>query len=108
MIKVAFQKSIIYLMLFTTIFLYGCVSEERFILSREYAIGSSYQVIRTINASNRSYHYRIGWKEKYTILENENKEYENPVLNGTCTVFWEVDEDDIIVGYRYQGSYCKI
>ena len=86
----------------------GCATEKRFIRYLEHTKGTSYKDLLEHRKLPQSYHYRIGWVERYTILANGNREYEDPEMDSRCTIYWEVDKNWTIVGYRYAGNNCKL
>lgn len=89
----------------------SCATEERFVRVGNSQIGKDFMEFISIQ---RAYHDRIGfsvrknyWNDVYVVLDNGNKEYKD-LFEPNCTIFWEVDSRDIIVNYRYEGSYCKL
>ncbi len=53
-----------------------------------------------------SYASKIGWKETTYPLANGNFVYVEPV-GADCSVHWEVNQSDIIVGYQVKGNGCR-
>jgi hypothetical protein len=53
-----------------------------------------------------SYASKIGWKEITYPLSNGNFVYVEPV-SADCSMYWEVNQSDIIVGYQAKGKGCK-
>ena len=52
-----------------------------------------------------SYASRIGWKDQQYKLENGNWVYVSPEREG-CVIYWEVNSQGVIVGYRAEGGRC--
>lgn|SRR5208283_3241812 len=52
-----------------------------------------------------SYASKSGWKETTYPLANGNYVYVEPLREG-CSVHWEVNSKDIIIGYDAKGNDC--
>jgi hypothetical protein len=69
-------------------------------------IGQNVSVIRGLTESPNSYATRIGWQEKTYPLPNGYWVYVQPD-RPNCEIHFEVNGEDIIVGYTPVGRGCK-
>lgn len=72
----------------------------------EAAIGLNVAVIRTLIEHPNSYASRIGWQEKTYTLANGHWVYVEPD-RPNCEIHYEVNGEDVIVGYTPVGTGCK-
>jgi hypothetical protein len=70
------------------------------------AIGSKIGELRALAAAPGSYAARTGWQERTYHLGNGNWVYVHPD-RPNCEIHFEVDRDDVIVGYTPIGSGCR-
>jgi len=70
------------------------------------AIGLNVEVIRTLIERPNSYASRVGWQEKTYPLPNGHWVYVEPD-RPNCEIHYEVNGEDIIVGYTPMGTGCK-
>lgn len=70
------------------------------------AIGLNISVVRKLTEGPNSYAARIGWQEKTYPLPNGHWVYVEPD-RPHCEIHYEVNGEDIIVGYTPVGSGCR-
>ena len=68
-------------------------------------VGRPLDWYKAVASRPESYASRIGWQEKTYKLEGGNFVYVAPV-KPNCTIFWEVDKTETIVGYKLEGTRC--
>ena len=76
---------------------------------REYAgglIGQNVSVVRSLTEGKTSYASRVGWQEKTYPLANGHWIYVQPD-RPNCEIHFEVNGEDLIVGYTPMGSGCQ-
>ncbi len=69
------------------------------------AIGLNISVVRDLVEGPNSYGTRVGWQEKTYPLPNGHWVYVEPD-RPNCEIHYEVNGEDIIVGYTPVGSAC--
>ncbi len=69
------------------------------------AIGQNVAVLRQLAKPPESYSSQIGWQEKTYTLANGHWVYVEPDRKN-CEIHFEVNGEDIIVGYTPVGSGC--
>ncbi|MEZ5564273.1 MAG: hypothetical protein R3F24_01595 [Gammaproteobacteria bacterium] len=75
----------------------------------EYAnelVGQNISVLRELVAAPQSYGSRAGWQEKTYTLANGHWVYVEPDRKN-CEIHYEVNGENIIIGYTPVGSGCK-
>ena len=72
----------------------------------EACIGLNISVLRDSAKRPTSYASRIGWEEKTYTLANGHLVYVHPDRRN-CEIHYEVNGEDIIVGYTPMGTGCK-
>ena len=88
------------------ILLYGCASQVSLNdLSRD-RLARHLSELKEEMQSPDSYASKIGWKETTYPLVNGNFVYVEPV-SADCSVHWEINQGDIIIGYQAKGNGCK-
>ena len=70
------------------------------------AIGLNVSIVRTLVEGPNSYASRVGWQEKTYLLPNGHWVYVEPD-RPNCEIHYEVNGEDIIVGYTPMGTGCK-
>jgi len=97
------KKSLLFMLLLCT----GCLSQ---IVSLEEGIkgtlGRPLSDLKKMVSMPESYPSRIGWKEKTYVKDNGNMVYIEPV-RPDCYIYWEVNIEGIIIGYRTEGKNCE-
>jgi hypothetical protein len=69
-------------------------------------IGLNISVIRELTVGPNSYATRVGWEEKTYALANGHLVYVQPD-RPNCEIHFEVNSEDIVVGYTPMGTGCK-
>ncbi len=69
------------------------------------AVGQNVSVLRNAAKPPESYSSRIGWQEKTYPLPNGHWVYVQPD-RPNCEIHFEVNGEDIIVGYTPMGPGC--
>lgn len=72
----------------------------------ESAVGLNIAVVRNLIESPESYASRVGWQEKTYPLANGHWVYVEPD-RPNCEIHYEVNGEDIIVGYTPVGTGCR-
>jgi hypothetical protein len=92
-------------LLFFIVFLNGCSSrisiEEH---SNEWVARPLAELKQEMKRPD-SYASKIGWKEATYVLANGNFVYIEPI-SADCSVYWEINSGDIIIGYTAKGIGC--
>ena len=70
------------------------------------ALGLNISVVRDLGRRPTSYASRSGWQEKTYTLPNGHWVYVEPDRQN-CEIHYEVDGNDIIVGYTPVGTGCR-
>ncbi len=88
------------------VFLYGCASQQLVLENHknEYMARPLTELKRALNKPG-SYPSTIGWKETTYPLANGNYVYVEP-LSKDCSLHWEINPEDTIVGAETKGSGC--
>jgi hypothetical protein len=89
--------------IFMSLGIFGCVSQIVSLDEHTRSwIGHPISEMKEVMARPRSYASRITWKEKIYHLDNGNYVFVEP--EPRCFIHWEVDKEDIIVGYKTVGE----
>lgn len=71
----------------------------------ESGIGRHVSVIEQLMARSDSYASKIRWEKNTYHLTNGNWVLVDPIREN-CFVHWEVNNNEIIVGYKTEGTNC--
>ena len=93
-------------LLLSLVFLYGCASHLNLAEHRQEWITRPLSELKQTMSRPDSYASKIGWKETTYQLANKNYVFVEP-MSADCSVHWEVNPEDIIVGFRAKGSGCE-
>lgn len=69
-------------------------------------VGQNVALVRAQVAAPQSYASRVGWQEKTYGLANGHRVYVEPDRRN-CEIHYEVNGEDIIVGYTAVGAGCR-
>lgn len=87
------------------IYLNGCVSQIVSLDEHTKAwIGRNVNDMKGIMSRPGSYASRVHWRESTYKLPNGNMVFVEPEPH--CLIHWEINTQEIIVGYRAEGERC--
>jgi hypothetical protein len=95
----------IIIIIFFGVSLFGCMSQIVSIEEHTKSwIGRPIHEMKDVMARPESYASRINWQDITYELENGNSVFVEP--EPRCKIHWEIDQNDIIVGYITKDGNC--